>query len=241
MRSKRPQSMAAGFQRRRRRSRIASYDWPCSRAARTAGSKNVAVKLRAHAFDDLVIEQLVSLSFAAEDMPLTPPTVLVLGAGSAALAHPPELARRNHFSHPESIAFGFVSPHPTGLLILLAVFSEDVEAPNRFVWAGRHAISHRMVRSSDAQVGPTSPCFCRYCVGLGIASRPRMGERHNHTNENNPPTTPTRIAHSSRTARRRCHPPGSRAFPKPHGPQSDSLERVRVDLAASRLAPRSSD
>src|SRR5437899_8747229 len=98
-------------------------------------------------------------------MPLPPATRLVLGAGGAALAHPPELARGDHFSHPESIAFGFVSPHPAGLLILLAVFSEDVEAPDRFVWPDRHAISYRMVRSSVAQVGPTSPYFCRYCLG----------------------------------------------------------------------------
>jgi len=55
-------------------------------------------KLRAHAFDDLVIEQLVGLSFAAEDMPLTPPTVLVLGGGGAALAYPPEVARGDHLA-----------------------------------------------------------------------------------------------------------------------------------------------
>src|SRR5258708_3932563 len=101
-------------------------------AWRTHGRlENVAAKTRAHAFDDLVIEQPVSLSFAAEHMPLTPPTVPVLGAGGAALAHPPELARRNHFSHPEAIASGFVSPHPPGLLILLAVFREAVPGPTR--------------------------------------------------------------------------------------------------------------
>src|SRR5437899_3253174 len=68
--------------------------------------ENVTVKLCAHAVDDLVIEQLVSLSFATEDTPRTPPTVLVLGGDGAALAHPPELAHGHHFSHPESVCRG---------------------------------------------------------------------------------------------------------------------------------------
>src|SRR5204862_7244084 len=88
-------------------------------------------------------------------MPLTPPPRFVLSAGSRALAHPPELARGDHLGHPEAITFGFVGSHPAGLLVLLAVFSEDVEAPNRFVWPGRHAI-HHMVRPPVTATGATS-------------------------------------------------------------------------------------
>src|SRR5712691_11096708 len=160
------------------------------RARRKHGRlENVAVKLRAHAFDDLVIEQLVSLSFAAEDMPLTLPTVLVLGADNAARAHPPELARAP-LSHPESIAFGFVSSHPRWRAHPACGIQRIGRSAESVCLAGSTCVGAPICRASGTHLAVLLTLLC----GCGNTSRWRTGDRHSHTNENNPPTTPTTIA-----------------------------------------------
>jgi hypothetical protein len=105
-------------------------------------NEDFLVEIRAHSLDDLMIEKTVGLWLATEDAPLAPSASFNLGfARFVAIFQPSEFARGDDFGYPQCIALCLVRGHATLLLVLLAIFSEYVEATDpirRF--DGHHAV-----------------------------------------------------------------------------------------------------
>ncbi len=144
---------------------------------------------------------------------------------------------RAALSHPESIAFGFVSSHPRWRAHPACGIQRIGRSAESVCLAVSTCVGAPICRASGTHLAVLLTLLC----GCGNTSRWRTGDRHSHTNENNPPTTPTTIAAFVPNCSPSTPPRRPRAFPKPQGLQSDSLERVRADSAVPRLAPRSRD
>src|ERR1051326_1422509 len=92
-------------------------------------NEDFLVEILAHSLDDLMVEQAIGLRLATEDAPLASSASFRLGlAGFVAIFQTSELARGDDFGYPETVALRLVRGHATLVLVLLAIFSEHVEA-----------------------------------------------------------------------------------------------------------------
>ena len=121
-------------------------------------NEDFLVKVSAHAVDDLMIEQAIGLRLATEDAPLAPSASFSLGlARFVAIFQASELARSDDFGYPQTVPLRLVRGHATFLLILLAIFSEHVEAADPIRRFDGHAltVAHAPWLASTAYAMPT--------------------------------------------------------------------------------------
>jgi hypothetical protein len=138
-------------------------------------NEDFLVEIRAHSLDDLMIEKAVGLWLAAEDAPLPPSASFNLGlARFVAIFQPSEFARGDDFGYPQTIPLRLVGRHATLLLVLLAIFSEHVEAANAIGWFDSHAAKKRLPHADmHLQVTASPLDDARRAGAFGGQSRPQ--------------------------------------------------------------------